>query len=410
MGSGMKPIELDGRTGEGGGQLVRIAVGLAALTSQPVTITNVRGNRQGGQGGGLKSQHVTSITWLAEATDAHVEGLHVGSETLTFIPRQPPTELSQRRFNISADSGAASSLLVLQAILPFVLFASNEKGEPLELEISGGTNVAWSLSFEYFDQVLMPTLEERFGISVERELRKRGWSLGPQSRGSIWLRVHPVPRSQKLQYKPPPQHTFPESYEVKSIDVSIIVPRTLHEQLQGGLVKGLGVLFPDAAVCFKLSEDSGNDARWSILLMAHSSAGIRWAREVLCSMPKRTKSRDIFIAQLSNSLCRGLYEEVSQRGTVDEHLQDQVVAFQALAEGLSSFPRGDHPTEVNALADGVGGLDISNRRMRREKTHEPFGHGSSHTQTARWVASEVLPHVEFYNRGDFVKGIGYSLS
>lgn len=47
-----KPIVLDGRTGEGGGQLVRIACGLAALTSQAVTIQNVRGNREGGRGGG----------------------------------------------------------------------------------------------------------------------------------------------------------------------------------------------------------------------------------------------------------------------------------------------------------------------------------------------------------------------
>ncbi|POR33711.1 RNA 3'-terminal phosphate cyclase [Tolypocladium paradoxum] len=410
MGSRVKAIELDGRTGEGGGQLVRVAVGLAALTSQPVTITNVRGNRQGGRRGGLKSQHVTSITWLAHVTDAHVEGLHVGSKTLTFIPRRRPTELAQRRFSISADSGAASSLLVLQAILPFVLFASNDAGEPVELEISGGTNAAWSLSFEYFDQVLMPTLEERFGISVERELRKRGWSLGPQSRGSLWLRFHPVPKTQQLQHSLPPKYTFPDSYNVKSIDVSIIVPRASHEKLQGELVKGLGVLFPDADVHLKLSEDSGDDARWSILLVAHSSAGIRWARDVLCSMSKRTKSRGTFIAQVSNALCKELYEEVSLGGTVDEHLQDQVISFQALAEGLSSFPRGDHPTEVGALADGVDGLDISNGRMRREKTHEPFGHGSSHTQTARWVASELLPRVEFYNKGDFVKGIGYSLS
>ena len=48
----MKPIELDGRTGEGGGQLVRVAIGLAALTTQPVRITHVRGNREGPRGGG----------------------------------------------------------------------------------------------------------------------------------------------------------------------------------------------------------------------------------------------------------------------------------------------------------------------------------------------------------------------
>lgn len=46
----MKLIVLDGRTGEGGGQLVRLAVALAAITSQPVKITNVRGNRPKGGG------------------------------------------------------------------------------------------------------------------------------------------------------------------------------------------------------------------------------------------------------------------------------------------------------------------------------------------------------------------------
>ena len=51
-----KPIEIDGRTGEGGGQLVRIAVALAAVASQPVRITNVRGNREGPRGGGKNVQ------------------------------------------------------------------------------------------------------------------------------------------------------------------------------------------------------------------------------------------------------------------------------------------------------------------------------------------------------------------
>lgn len=45
-------IELDGRTGEGGGQLVRIAVALSAVMSQPIRIANVRGNRNGPRGGG----------------------------------------------------------------------------------------------------------------------------------------------------------------------------------------------------------------------------------------------------------------------------------------------------------------------------------------------------------------------
>jgi hypothetical protein len=48
------PIELDGRVGEGGGQVVRIAIALSAVTGTAVKITNVRGNRGSGgaRGGG----------------------------------------------------------------------------------------------------------------------------------------------------------------------------------------------------------------------------------------------------------------------------------------------------------------------------------------------------------------------
>ncbi|OAQ89724.1 RNA 3'-terminal phosphate cyclase [Purpureocillium lilacinum] len=413
----MKPIELDGRTGEGGGQLVRLAVGLAALTSQPVTITNVRGNRQGGRGGGLKSQHVTSIAWLASVTDAQTTGLSVGSKTLTFIPRRSPLQLAseggKRKYSISAESDAASALLVLQAIFPYILFASAEGDEPLELDISGGTNVAWSLSYEYFDQVLMPTLEERFGVQVERELRQRGWSLGSKSRGNIWQRIHPVPQGQKLRYVPPPAYTYPDSYRVERVDVSIIVPQWAHEMLQSNVVRDLGTLFPDADVHFKLLEDSRDDARWSVLLVAQSTAGIRWARDVLWSMPKKAKSRDVLVSQLSRALCKRLYEEVELGGTVDEHLQDQVVSLQALAEGPSSFPRHDdgHGADeryVDKVIDGVASLSVG-AKLRKEKTHAPFGHGSGHTQTARWVISELLPKSEFYNKGDVVRGVGFSL-
>lgn len=41
-------LEIDGRTGEGGGQLVRIACAIASVITQPIRITNVRGNRERG--------------------------------------------------------------------------------------------------------------------------------------------------------------------------------------------------------------------------------------------------------------------------------------------------------------------------------------------------------------------------
>jgi RNA 3'-terminal phosphate cyclase (ATP) len=55
MSKEQKLVRIDGRTGEGGGQLVRVAVALAALTGTPIQIDNVRGNRSRGKnkrGGG----------------------------------------------------------------------------------------------------------------------------------------------------------------------------------------------------------------------------------------------------------------------------------------------------------------------------------------------------------------------
>lgn len=339
-----------------------------------------------------------------------MEGLSVGSKTLEFIPRLPPTELVQRNFKISAESGAASTLLILQAILPFCMFAANESNEPIVLDISGGTNVSFSLSFEYLDQVLLPTLEDRWGVVVERTLKRRAWSLGSTGRGDINIKIHPLPRGQKLQFRSLQAQTIAESRGVTSIDVSIITPISSHSALQGRLAEDLAELFPNAEVSFKIVENSNNVARWYILLVANSASGTRWGQDVLTSMPKKTKSEETFISKLSTQVCKSLFEEVSLGGRLDEYLQDQVICFQALGSGRSSLIRRQTPGEVDpgeALVEEVEQLEITGVRMRKEKALEPFGHGSLHAQTARWVVSELLPNVSFFNKGDVVEGIGF---
>lgn len=76
------PIHLEGTTLEGGGQLVRLALSISALTGTPIRITNIRGNRSGG--GGLKQQHLTALGWLSKACNARVEGAVKKSRTLVF--------------------------------------------------------------------------------------------------------------------------------------------------------------------------------------------------------------------------------------------------------------------------------------------------------------------------------------
>ncbi|KAK2015733.1 RNA 3'-terminal phosphate cyclase [Colletotrichum eremochloae] len=414
-----KLIEIDGRTGEGGGQLVRVAIALAAVTSQGVRITNVRGNRPsrgggGDGGGGLKAQHVTAIRWLAETTEADVEGLSVGSGTLTFVPRLPPSTAlagKPRSIKIDADTAAASSLLILQAILPFLLYAAADDdggSAPIELEITGGTNVGWSLSYEYLDQVLLPRLESCFGVHVARRLKRRGWSLGPQSRGSIVLAVNPLKPGQTLRLLDPGAACEgPPSSEVTHVDVSIIAPSHIHADLQNALADALATSLPDAEVDFKVVEDSGHDARVYVLLVARSTSGLAWGRDVLTSIPKKGRQQREPVASLvSRKVVGDLVKELAvARSTTDEFLQDQLVIFQALAEGRTSFPRCPlaGSADVEVLEQDVAQLDVG-ERMRKDRADKPFGHGSLHSQTARWVASQILPSVEWYNKGTVCKG------
>lgn len=322
------------------------------------------------------------------------------------------------------------------------------------MEISGGTNISFSLSYEYLDQVLLPSLEQAFGIVVERKLKTRGWNLGKMQRGTVALRVHPIRVGDSLRLRNPTACTMKgrnrqgEDFDLEAIDVSIVAPTDMHESLSQALVQNLGDLFPDVEVIFKLLEDSGANSRIYVLLVARSwpsddeggagsGAVLRWGRDILTSMPKAANSKKGKnkgdngssshagtggVASMSESVAtkvaRALYDEVSTGGVVDEFLQDQLVAFQALASGLSAFPRGNSdPADDNVSGPGMeeamAALDLTDENatqgLRKDKTTEPFGEGSLHAKTARWMVSELLPNVKFYNKGKVCEGAGFAV-
>ncbi|TGJ83661.1 hypothetical protein E0Z10_g5119 [Xylaria hypoxylon] len=415
-----KPLLLDGCTGEGGGQLARLACALAAVTSRPIRIINVRGNRD--RGTGLKSQHVSAIEWLAKATEAEVDGLSVGSRTLEFRPRAPPTALKERKVVITAESHGASTLLILQAVFPYLLFSGNENGDPIELEIHGSTNPSFSPSYEYLDQVLLPTLQERFGIVVERQLKNRAWTTGPLSRGTIWLKFQPIPPGQTLRLvKPWNEKRQPGDLDkVKRIDVSILVPYAMLDPMEEAMVEYLGPEFLGAEINFVLKEESGHDARMYVLTVAYSESGLRWGRDFLYDRKRKGKQIRTISKEIAKTVTKRLWEQTAvHTAAVDEYLQDQLVVFQALAEGRTTYwsreterldaeAQPDRAKDINEVDQDLEDLHL-NKRMKRDKAHEPFGFGSTHAITARWVTSELMPTVQWFNNGTICEGAGISL-
>lgn len=354
---------------------------------------------------GLKSQHVTSIAWLAKATGADVVGLEVGSKTLEFRPMRGPSDLFERNIKIRAESPAASSLLIFQAVLPFLVFAGNDSNEPIELEISGGTNVSFSLSYEYLDQVLLPSLESWFGIRIERRLEVRGWSSGSTSRGSVWFRIHPLGVGQALKLKADLDLAKePSNVAIRDIDVSIVAPSAMHHDLQASVRVDLQGLFPQASFNLVHVDDSKHEARIYVLLVARSEA-LRWGRDNLYHGKRKGKTSKQLSAEISKTVVEDLSSEV-RRGVVDEFLQDQLVIFQALAEGRTSFSRGDVVDEVEERLEELH-LDL---HLRTDRVKGPLGDpetDSNHTRTARWVTSEVLaPNISWFRKGKICEGIG----
>jgi RNA 3'-terminal phosphate cyclase (ATP) len=64
-------ISIDGSIGEGGGQILRTALGLSMVTRQPFRIENIRAGRKKP---GLLRQHVTAVNAAVAICGAAVEG------------------------------------------------------------------------------------------------------------------------------------------------------------------------------------------------------------------------------------------------------------------------------------------------------------------------------------------------
>jgi len=75
-------VVLDGSYGEGGGQILRSALALSALTGRPVRVENIRARRPNP---GLQAQHLSAVKAAAMLCRAQVQGAALGSTTLTFV-------------------------------------------------------------------------------------------------------------------------------------------------------------------------------------------------------------------------------------------------------------------------------------------------------------------------------------
>jgi RNA 3'-terminal phosphate cyclase (ATP) len=174
-------LVIDGAHGEGGGQILRTALTLAAVCGRPIRLEHIRAGRAKP---GLAAQHVTAVRAAAALCRAEVSGDEIGSDRLDFAP-QAPAAAGEYHFDVGAariGGSAGSTSLVLQTVLlPLALAAGDSR-----LSIRGGTHLPWSPPFDHVQAVWLPLLA-RLGIRAEVALAAWGWF--PIGQGEIRARV-----------------------------------------------------------------------------------------------------------------------------------------------------------------------------------------------------------------------------
>ncbi len=169
-------ITIDGRQGEGGGQVLRTSLGLAAALGTPVRVEHIRAGRKKP---GLLRQHLTSAHAAREVCGGELIGASLGSTTLELHP----AAVSGGDYRFAVGS-AGSALLVLQAVLPALLTADG----PSRLTLEGGTHNPWAPPFDFVEATLAPVLA-RTGVELELELIRAGFY--PAGGGELRVEVTP---------------------------------------------------------------------------------------------------------------------------------------------------------------------------------------------------------------------------
>ncbi len=320
------PIVLDGGEGEGGGQILRTALSLSAITGKAFTITRIRASRLKP---GLRPQHREAARAVAGLVDAELSGDEVGSSRLEFRPRRPAAP-GEYAFDI----GTAGSTPLLFQTVCWPLALAGAPSRPSGVTLRGGTHQDHAPSFHYLALVWAAAVA-RLGFGFRFELAQAGFY--PEGGGEFSARIEPA-------------HAMPP--------LDLRQRGTLQEVEVVSMVGGLGYEIADrqAARALKGLREAGINAQAErVPVPARASRG---GHVLIVSTFERTRAghgavsaRERSPEQIADDAVGAFRDHLARGAAVDAHLGDQLVLPAALlAAGLVPPPAGVVPTTRYTVA------------------------------------------------------------
>lgn len=321
-------LTIDGRTG--GGQILRTALTLAALTQTPFRLERVRGAQPEP---GLKPQHLAAVRAVADLCGAEVSGAEAGSESLTFQPG------SLRPISLEIDIGTAGSItLLFDAVLPLGI----QINDAFDLTATGGTDVKWSPTISYFEQVKLALLS-RYRFAGAVELERTGFY--PAGGGRATLQVNPSTLDTLW---------LADRGSLDRVEVFSKASAGLEDQaVADRQAKRAAERLEDEGLPVEVSTVEYVTARsdGSALLLRGVYDGALVGFDTLGERGKPSEA-------VAETATERFLEFHDGRGVVDEHMGDQLLVFLALVGGRIRTPRMTAHLESNAAAIRQFGFDL----------------------------------------------------
>jgi len=364
-------LHIDGSQGEGGGQLVRNAMSLAAILRKEIYVDRIRDGRSKP---GLRAQHMTALKLASQICgNGNLQGAELGSTEFHYLPCPSHEQNSDYERKLIGDTGTAGSIcLLIQAVLPCALLGSSS---PSSLILKGGTNADLAPQYDYWEHVFLPTFRERLGLSadyIQAKVLKRGYF--PKGGGEVHVRVMPLRKPLS------PIRILDRG------DVSQIYIRSFHA---GNLLRHLAEDTAKEANAFLqknlphtekiewttdvVTEKHAVGSGLGILIVAKTTTDCLLASSSLCSPKQNTK-------EVGREAANELLGTLKAGGCVDDWLQDQLILYMALADGTSEILTGSltlHTQTAIMIAQQVSGASFHIERLSEHPSEESDAPGSS---------------------------------